>query len=59
MNFLSDENVDSIIVDRLRQHNHVIDYVTEFQPSISDKEILQIANQKNEVIITSDKDFGE
>lgn len=59
MNFLADENVDSVIVENLRGNNHTIDYVAEFHPSISDKEILQIANQKNAIIITSDKDFGE
>lgn len=59
MNFLADENVDSIIVDKLRENNYSVNYVAEFQPSIPDKEILQIANQKNAIIITSDKDFGE
>lgn len=59
MNFVADESVDRQIVDRLRNDGHSLWYVAEMSPSISDDEVLQMANSKNAPLITSDKDFGE
>ena len=59
MNFLADEGVDRQIVERLRQSGHEVLYVAEMEPSISDEEVLNRANEKNALLITADKDFGE
>ena len=59
MNFLADENVDLPVVNKLRENNYHVDYVAELQPGIPDKGILQIANKNDEILITTDKDFGE
>lgn len=59
MNFVADESVDRQIVERLRNNDHLIWYVAEMLPSISDDEVLQLANKKIAPLITSDKDFGE
>ena len=59
MNFLADEGVDRQIVERLRQSGHEVLYVAEIEPSISDEEVLHWANEKNALLITADKDFGE
>jgi predicted nuclease of predicted toxin-antitoxin system len=59
MKFLADENIDKIIVDRLRRDEQVIFYVPEMQPGLSDDDIITWANQEAAVIITADKDFGE
>lgn len=59
MNFLADEGVDRQIVERLRQSSHDVLYVAEIEPSISDEEVLNRANEKNALLITADKDFGE
>lgn len=59
MNFLADEGVDRQIVERLRLDNHEVLYVAEIERSISDEEVLNRANEKNALLMTADKDFGE
>lgn len=59
MNFLADESVDRQIVDRLRQENHVVLYIAEMEPGISDETVLNRANQEGAILLTADKDFGE
>ncbi|MBW1893395.1 MAG: DUF5615 family PIN-like protein [Deltaproteobacteria bacterium] len=59
MNFVADENVERQIVERLRNKNNSVWYVAEMSPSISDDEVLQLANNETAPLITSDKDFGE
>jgi predicted nuclease of predicted toxin-antitoxin system len=59
MNFVADEGVDRQIVERLRQDGHEILYVAEMEPSISDEEVLNRANEKGALLMTADKDFGE
>lgn len=59
MNFLADEGVDRQIVNRLREAGHVVHYVAEMDPGISDNVVLNRANRENTVLLTTDKDFGE
>ena len=59
MNFLVDENVDRKIADCLRSIGNNVDYVAEKDAGISDDEVLEIANEKNALLLTADKDFGE
>lgn len=59
MNLMADECVDRQIVDRLRGEGHEVLYVTEMDPSIPDDTVLERANQKNALLLTTDKDFGE
>ena len=59
MNFVADESVGRQIVERLRNNGHSVWYVAEMSPSISDDEVLQLANKRAAPLITSDKDFGE
>ena len=59
MKFLADENVDKPIVEKLRKNGHVVHYVTEMEPSISDDEVIKLANQESALLLTEDKDFGE
>lgn len=59
MNFVADEGIDRQIVELLRQDGHEILYVAEMEPSIPDEEVLNRANEKGALLITSDKDFGE
>jgi predicted nuclease of predicted toxin-antitoxin system len=59
VNFLADESVDRQIVDRLRQDGHVVRYIAEMEPGISDDRVLDLANQEADVLLTADKDFGE
>ena len=59
MNLLADESVDRQIVDRLRWDSHQVWYVAEMEPGISDDAVLDLANQKEALLLTADKDFGE
>lgn len=59
MNFLADESVDRQIVDRLRQDSHIVWYIAEMEPGISDDTVLDLANRETALLLTADKDFGE
>ena len=59
MNILADESVDRQIVERLRQAGHGVTYIAEMEPGISDEIVLQRANEKEALLLTVDKDFGE
>lgn len=59
MNFLADENIETEIVDLLRNSGYEIEYVLEMSPGVGDKEIILQANRSSSILITSDKDFGE
>ena len=43
----------------MRQDSHLVRYVAEIQPGISDDLVLDLANQEEAILLTSDKDFGE
>jgi len=59
MNFLADEGVDFPVVHRLRSDGHEVLYVAEMDPGIDDERVLTIANERNALLLTADKDFGE
>ena len=59
MNLVADEGVERQIVELLRQNGHAVTYVAELAPSISDDEVLQQANDRQAILVTVDKDFGE
>lgn len=59
MNFVADESVDRHIVDKLRNEGHLIWYIAEMSPSITDNEVLNLAKNQKAPLLTSDKDFGE
>jgi len=59
MKFVADESLDFQIVERLRQEGWDVSYVAEMEPGISDPDVLHLANTREALIITSDRDFGE
>src|SRR6188472_2803523 len=59
MTLLADEGVDRQIVEQLRLDGHDVLYVAEFEPGISDEEVLARANEHKALLLTMDKDFGE
>jgi predicted nuclease of predicted toxin-antitoxin system len=59
VNFIADENIDSIIVEVLRSNGHQVRYIAEFDRGVDDDQVFQSANSSDEILITSDKDFGE
>jgi predicted nuclease of predicted toxin-antitoxin system len=59
VSFLADESVDLPIVKFLRENNISIDYILEIKADITDDQMINLANQKQRILITADKDFGE
>ncbi len=59
MNFIADESVDQPIVDYLRKNNYTVIAIAEMDPGLPDKQVFDIANENNAILITADKDFGE
>ena len=59
MNFVADESVDRLIVERHRQDGHQVWDVAEMEPGISDDVVLDLANRQGALLLTADKDFGE
>ena len=57
--FLADESVDFRIITHLRDGGYDIEAVVEVNPSISDEDVLEMANDLEAILITEDKDFGE
>lgn len=59
LSFVADENFDFAVVKRLRDEGYVVLAVAESFSSIADPQVLQIAVDRNAVLLTEDKDFGE
>lgn len=59
MNLLADESVDFGIIEALRTQGYKVEAIIEINPSIDDDEILEIAIEKDSLLLTEDKDFGE
>lgn len=57
--FLADENVDRIVVLRLRSDGWDVVWVAEMEPGLPDEAVLERANREQRVLVTEDKDFGE
>jgi len=56
---VADESVDFRIVTELRTIGLDVCAICEEQPSIPDAIVLDIADKRNALLITEDKDFGE
>ena len=59
MNFMADECVDRLVVERLRKDGHEVEYVADMDPGISDDAVLAAANRTGCILVKTDKDFGE
>ncbi|MGK7945067.1 MAG: DUF5615 family PIN-like protein [Microcystaceae cyanobacterium] len=59
MRILADENFPKNVVEFLRQKGYDVLWIRTDFPSSSDREVLEIAQREQRVIVTFDKDFGE
>jgi predicted nuclease of predicted toxin-antitoxin system len=57
--FIADENIETEIVDALRELGHDTIHVAHTMPGAEDEEILLYAYDRGCILITNDKDFGE
>lgn len=56
---IADENIQSPLVEALREDGHDVLYITEYSDGITDEEVLSIAADQQRLLLTEDKDFGE
>ena len=56
---LADENIPKKTVEALKQREIDIISVVDSSPGLSDRAVIELANNENRVIVTFDKDFGE
>jgi predicted nuclease of predicted toxin-antitoxin system len=59
VNLVADEGVDGPVVQRLRNDGHDVIYVAELSPGVTDDDVLRHANDRDALLVTADKDFGE
>lgn len=59
LGFVADENFDFSVIKRLRADGYSVLAIAESFFSISDPQVLQIAVDRQAVLLTEDKDFGE
>lgn len=56
---LADENIPNRTVEALKQRDVDIISVIDSSPGLSDRAVIDLANDEDRVIVTFDKDFGE
>ncbi|MEQ9425529.1 MAG: DUF5615 family PIN-like protein [Cyclobacteriaceae bacterium] len=56
---VADENIDEILVDRLRKSGHSVISIKQDYIGFSDIEVVELIRKLKAVLITEDKDFGE
>lgn len=59
MKLMLNENISGTVIKTLRQRGHDVISVKESMRGMSDKAILERAQNENRVVVTNDKDFGE
>jgi predicted nuclease of predicted toxin-antitoxin system len=59
LRLLCDEGVERQIVESLRSAGHVVSYIAESDPGLTDEAVLALANESGALLVTNDKDFGE
>ena len=59
MKFLLDENIGKVVAEFLQQLGHEAFRVRKISPGIEDPQVLDLAINKDAILITSDKGFGE
>ena len=58
LKFLADVNIEKTIVEFIRNSGHDILWIPDYNPKISDKDLLQLAVSEQRILLTNDKDFG-
>jgi predicted nuclease of predicted toxin-antitoxin system len=59
MKFLANENFPGPSVVFLRENNIDVEAIVEQYPGITDKQVMELAINKERIILTHDSDYGE
>ena len=57
MKFLLDEHIDPVLAELLEDEGYSVNQVRKSSEGISDKEVVEIAQKHNSIIVTRDDDF--
>ncbi len=58
LEIVADQNIDQPIIDRLRVEGHSVFSIREQVPGIDDEQVLALSVQRNALLLTEDKGFG-
>ncbi len=59
MRLVIDENISMLLINQLTDYGFSVYSIQKHNFGISDREVTTLASHKGDIIITSDKDFGE
>jgi predicted nuclease of predicted toxin-antitoxin system len=59
LNFVADESVERPVYLALGQLGHEVWDICTHASGVSDREVLALARQRNAILLTADKDFGD
>ncbi|MGL4609754.1 MAG: DUF5615 family PIN-like protein [Trueperaceae bacterium] len=59
MDFLLDESCDAKVAVALEASGHNVLRVSQISQCITDEEVIGLALEKNRILLTEDKDFGQ
>ena len=58
LEIVADQNIDQPIIDRLRSDGHSVFSIRDRFPGIDDEQVLALSVQRNALLLTEDKGFG-
>lgn len=59
MRFVADENINPMLIERLRQDGHQVYSIFESARGLTNGAVLELANLLQAILISEDKDLGE
>jgi len=59
MRIVADENVSGYLIYRLRVRGHSVSSISEILPGVKDEDVLAFALERDALLVTEDKGFGE
>lgn len=59
MRILADENIETLVIARLRADGYAVEAVAQQTPGAKDVAILERAVRENVLLLTADRDFGD
>ncbi|MGV9174007.1 MAG: DUF5615 family PIN-like protein [Promethearchaeia archaeon] len=58
LKLIVDENIPNSVIDKLRELGYLLYAIREENKGLEDEKIIQLSRDKNQSILTMDKDFG-
>lgn len=59
LKFLADVNVERSIIELLKSQGFKVKWVPDLNKSMKDEQVLKLAEDESQILLTNDKDFGE